>query len=168
MGRKLEEQGIELELEDADGRVWRIEGGWIHALRISMDHGDEYRYSDDGSMPRPTMGRRGIARIDIDFDVAYLVQDREKRRPEPPPPPPPPPPSGGPHEAFNDFFRDLFDAVGKAARWRVLLEDPKTLAEAEATYKRLAKLRHPDKPGGSTEAMAELNAAITQARKALQ
>lgn len=159
MGRKLEEQGIELELEDADGRVWRIEGGWIHVLRISMDHGD------DG---RATWGVRGIARIDIDFDVAYLVQDREKRRPEPPPPPPPPPPSGGPHEAFNDFFRDLFDSVGKAARWRAVLEDPKTLAEAEVTYKRLAKLRHPDKPGGSTEAMAELNAAITQARKALQ
>ena len=41
-----------------------------------------------------------------------------------------------------------------------------TLAAARAAraYKALAQQRHPDKPGGSTEAMAELNQALQEAK----
>ncbi len=38
------------------------------------------------------------------------------------------------------------------------------LAAAEASYKTLARIRHPDAKDGSNDAMAELNAAITDAR----
>lgn len=41
------------------------------------------------------------------------------------------------------------------------------LAGAEASYKTLARSSHPDAPGGSHEAMAELNIAIEQAREEL-
>lgn len=44
----------------------------------------------------------------------------------------------------------------------------RTLLEAaESAYRRLARERHPDRPGGSHDAMAELNAAIERARKEL-
>lgn len=53
--------------------------------------------------------------------------------------------------------------------WRDVLNLPiaTTRTEAEAAYHRLARQRHPDMPGGSAEMMAELNAAIDQAREAL-
>ncbi len=49
--------------------------------------------------------------------------------------------------------------------WRLVLELP-DLADAptiEAAYRRLAKNRHPDKQGGSHEAMQELNRAYREA-----
>jgi len=42
------------------------------------------------------------------------------------------------------------------------------LAGAEASYKTLARAAHPDAPGGSHEAMAELNIAIEMAREELK
>lgn len=42
---------------------------------------------------------------------------------------------------------------------------PETLDEAERRYRVKARDVHPDVPGGSHEAMSELNSAITQARK---
>lgn len=62
-----------------------------------------------------------------------------------------PPPSTGPqkrpwHEVLN-----------------VLPDAP--IEVAEAAYRHLAKQRHPDAPGGSDEAMAELNQGIKEARE---
>lgn len=59
--------------------------------------------------------------------------------------------------------------------WREVLEvgsiDPlpkdAQLAIAEAFYKREARKSHPDSPGGSAQAMAELNVAIDAARQEL-
>lgn len=54
--------------------------------------------------------------------------------------------------------------------WRttlVLGEKGITLDFAEKRYKALAQLHHPDKPGGSAETMAALNAAIEAARAEL-
>lgn len=42
-----------------------------------------------------------------------------------------------------------------------------TLAHAEAAYRALARDAHPDRPGGSHEAMARLNRAIDAARREL-
>lgn len=52
--------------------------------------------------------------------------------------------------------------------WRAVLglADAATLSEAERAFKEKAKSAHPD-AGGSTEAMSNLTAAITEARKAL-
>ncbi|WP_430436812.1 hypothetical protein [Oceanibaculum nanhaiense] len=53
--------------------------------------------------------------------------------------------------------------------WREVLvmpEGPHSLHDVEVMYRRLARSRHPDN-GGSTEAMAELNAAREAARKEL-
>jgi hypothetical protein len=55
--------------------------------------------------------------------------------------------------------------------WRKVLHLPADgidLDDARAQYRRLASAKHPDKPGGSTEAMAELNAAWEQAQEALK
>ena len=55
--------------------------------------------------------------------------------------------------------------------WRAVFgipEDmPATPSAVEATYRELARARHPD-AGGSQEAMAELNIAVEQARKELE
>jgi len=50
-------------------------------------------------------------------------------------------------------------------KWRQVLNNPVDLATAEAVYKKLTLERHPDRPGGSHEAMVELNNAIADARK---
>lgn len=50
--------------------------------------------------------------------------------------------------------------------WRGPLDDPRSLADAEATYRRKMLTAHPD-CGGSEAAAATLNVAITEARKAL-
>lgn len=58
----------------------------------------------------------------------------------------------------------------KGKDWRAVLELPAgkiDLHDARAQYKRLASAKHPDKPGGSTDAMAEINAAWEQAQAAL-
>lgn len=52
--------------------------------------------------------------------------------------------------------------------WRAELDEPKTLADAEATYKRKAFESHPDQPSGSHVAMSRLNAAIDSARQVLK
>jgi hypothetical protein len=54
-----------------------------------------------------------------------------------------------------------------SADWRKVLRLPidGDRAAAEAAFKRLALEKHPDKPGGSHEAMAELNQAIAAARR---
>lgn len=71
--------------------------------------------------------------------------DPSDARPNPPPPPPPP-----------------------REPWRVVLglERGDGLAEAEAARRRLAMANHPDR-GGSPEAMARINAAMDEARRAL-
>ena len=50
--------------------------------------------------------------------------------------------------------------------WRSILGVPLSgcLADAESAYRRLSKLHHPDRPGGTAERMAELNWAIREAR----
>jgi hypothetical protein len=54
--------------------------------------------------------------------------------------------------------------------WREVLDvwADSTLERCESNYTALAKLLHPDVPGGSTEAMQRLNAAIEAAREALK
>lgn len=83
--------------------------------------------------------------------------------------------------SVEDFFTSAFGGRGfggfggfgfgfdpprspPAAGWRKVLENPQDRAAAEAAYRRLAKARHPDMPGGSHEAMVELNQAIEEAR----
>jgi len=56
----------------------------------------------------------------------------------------------------------------RKADWRSVLGPVQTLADAEASYRIKAKERHPDATGGSHEKMAELNAAIAEARKVLR
>lgn len=54
-----------------------------------------------------------------------------------------------------------------AVDWHAILDNPASLAAAEATFRRKAREAHPDVPGGSHDAMADLNRAITQARAEL-
>ncbi len=60
-------------------------------------------------------------------------------------------------------------APGGRKSWREVLgiipSGPVVKQSVEAAYRRLAADRHPDKPGGSNEAMAELNAARDAALK---
>ena len=67
--------------------------------------------------------------------------------------------------AFTGFT--ALPAPGQGAKrewWQVLqVERTCTREEAKAAYRRLASQYHPDKPGGSHEAMAELNAAQEKA-----
>ena len=66
------------------------------------------------------------------------------------------------YEALPDRSRD--------PQWWVFtleLKLPATLEAAEAAYRSLAKSAHPDLPGGCTDRMSELNAAIAAARKEL-
>ncbi len=64
---------------------------------------------------------------------------------------------------FHGFL--ALPAPAGARDWWVVLEVPKTCTreEVKAAYRRLASQHHPDKPGGSHEAMAELNAAQEKA-----
>lgn len=69
-------------------------------------------------------------------------------------------------EMFAGF--EALPAPGKADSqqwWVVLGLDPQSasVADVKASYRRLAAERHPDKPGGSQAAMAELNLARDQA-----
>ena len=59
---------------------------------------------------------------------------------------------------------------GALKPWRDVmgLSNGASLADAEAAFRRLSKERHPDKPGGSHDAMAELTAAMERARKELR
>jgi len=60
-----------------------------------------------------------------------------------------------------------FSALPAPKSWREVLNDPQSLAEAEAFYKARIKVVHPDNlDTGSTAAAAELNAAMDQARRA--
>lgn len=56
----------------------------------------------------------------------------------------------------------------RRSRWWQVLEVPQTasLADAEQQYRILAKLHHPDAPGGDAKRMSEINAAIAAAREA--
>lgn len=67
--------------------------------------------------------------------------------------------------AFSGFV--ALPAPGQSVRreWWVVLELERscTREEAKAAYRRLASKFHPDKPGGSHEAMAELNRAQEEA-----
>lgn len=68
--------------------------------------------------------------------------------------------------AFEGFA--ALPPPGAKGDWRMALgSSVATLAEAEARYRELAKLRHPDAPGGSHDKMSELNAAILAARNQL-
>lgn len=64
--------------------------------------------------------------------------------------------------AFKGFL-----ALPPASSWRdVLGVGPQDSIEAaETAYRASARTAHPDKPGGSAEAMARLNAAIASARR---
>lgn len=110
------------------------------------------------------------------------VDERFKREPEPPPfdpfSAPPPPrgrpggfgsarPGGAPPDDFFSWFNRNFGGAPRSSAptgWRATLENPTDLAAAEASYRRLAKVRHPDR-GGTHEQMVELNAAIEAARR---
>lgn len=72
-----------------------------------------------------------------------------------------PPPAAGDRAAGG---APLYVATAAADWRRVLGAGVFSLAEAEARYRRLARERHPDMPGGSAAAMTELNAAILAAR----
>lgn len=55
--------------------------------------------------------------------------------------------------------------------WREVLgigDRPGTLAEMEDRFTKLAKIHHPDRPGGNAQKMAELNRAIGEARDELR
>lgn len=68
-------------------------------------------------------------------------------------------------EVMDRAFTGFAALPAPRAWWQVFhLDGPCSLEEAEHYYRQLAKLRHPDVPGGSAEAMAELNDAIDQAR----
>jgi len=69
-------------------------------------------------------------------------------------------------EAAFRGFEALPPPDASDRQWRDVLNltSMDGLQEAEASYRHLATERHPDR-GGSTEQMAELNAAIRQARK---
>lgn len=62
-----------------------------------------------------------------------------------------------------------FLALPPADSWRDVLGVPAgaDLDAAEAAYRAAARSAHPDKPGGSSDAMARLNAAIASARREL-
>lgn len=57
-------------------------------------------------------------------------------------------------------------APGRTPWWQVLeVQQGASVAEIEAAYKRLARDRHPDRPGGSHDMMADLNRAREQGMK---
>ena len=67
-------------------------------------------------------------------------------------------------EMFAGF--QALPAPGSIPWWQVLeIEPDATLARINAAYARLAKVRHPDRPGGSHDMMADLNRARDAAVK---
>ncbi|MDQ0510949.1 J domain-containing protein [Ancylobacter amanitiformis] len=66
-------------------------------------------------------------------------------------------------------FTPLLPPPGAKRPWREVMErapgERVTHDIIEACYRRLASIRHPDKPGGSHDAMAELNRARDEALK---
>lgn len=73
---------------------------------------------------------------------------------------------GGAHMMERAF--EGFTALPPPTGWRDILGNPSTREGAEAAYRRLAKEAHPDAQGGSHDKMAQLNDAITTARRELQ
>lgn len=75
----------------------------------------------------------------------------------PPPPPKPPPPNPLPNIPWGQG----------APWWQILgLTGPHvTEATIKSQYRKYAALIHPDKPGGSTVKMQELNGALAKAKK---
>lgn len=76
----------------------------------------------------------------------------------------------GAKEFVNAAFRGFTALPPPGAivtrHWRDILGPVETLEQARARYRELARERHPDM-GGSEEQMAELNAAMEQAKAAL-
>ncbi|TIN80746.1 J domain-containing protein [Mesorhizobium sp.] len=72
--------------------------------------------------------------------------------------------------AFEGFT--ALPAPGARRSWREVFKVdgtlPTTVTGVESRYRALAKDRHPDSPGGSHDAMAELNAARDEALKAVR
>lgn len=67
-------------------------------------------------------------------------------------------------EMFAGF--QALPAPGSTPWWQVLaVAQTATRAEIEAAFSRLAKERHPDRPGGSHDMMSELNRARAEALK---
>lgn len=73
--------------------------------------------------------------------------------------------------AFTGFTALEFSPDGPRIRpWRDVLgvvDGPMPMDFVKRKYRELASERHPDKPGGSHEAMTELNAALQEAEKEL-
>jgi len=119
--------------------------------------GPEPRGPEPRTPPRSPFGTKGrvhFADVHFDFDRAGAAQTFEE---------------------FDRAVREMFSQAAAGSRrpppapppvggWAKTLENPTTLAAAEANYKRLAKVAHPDH-GGSHDAMVALNAAIAVARK---
>lgn len=76
--------------------------------------------------------------------------------------------------AFTGFTALPAPGQTTARSWREVLDVPADMPEAKQFerarmhYRAMASARHPDKPNGSHQAMAELNAAWQQAQEALQ
>lgn len=76
---------------------------------------------------------------------------------------------GGDHmmeRAFSGFEALPPPGAGNAPHWSTLLgcDRKASLQDIESAFREKAKLFHPDRPGGSTVKMAELNAAYSQAK----
>lgn len=72
--------------------------------------------------------------------------------------------------AFTGFTALEFQDGEKKRHWREVLECSDSIRDIDAVkmiYRHLAKDRHPDKQGGSHEAMTELNVALEEAKKEL-
>lgn len=69
---------------------------------------------------------------------------------------------GSLEQAFTGYLK--LAAPSSDEDWRTVLKHPRSLDEAERTFKALALTAHPDR-GGSDAAMARLTAAIAAARK---
>lgn len=74
----------------------------------------------------------------------------------------------GAKEMISAMFSG-FLALPPPEDWRAVLRLPPDadMVAAEESYRRLSHAAHPDRPGGSHDAMARLNGAIADARKAL-
>lgn len=72
--------------------------------------------------------------------------------------------------AFTGFAALPAPGQTVARAWRDVLEVPPDCSRdlALAQYRRLSSAKHPDKPGGSHDAMSELNWAWAQAQEALK
>lgn len=73
---------------------------------------------------------------------------------------------GAPGEGPKRFWREVLMIQSDDREWIAKSLPAGELARAELAYRHLAKKHHPDN-GGSAEKMAELNAAIAEARKEL-